>query len=89
MLLIKHGVYLTKGIKVYEDWCITNFTRNPELGKVKQDAWKQSATKSVGCLQRFALHTMIETHTINCDKFVFYDAITKNDIWSEEYYQKA
>jgi hypothetical protein len=26
---------------------------------------------------------------INCDKFVFYDAITKNDIWSEEYYQKA
>jgi rSAM/selenodomain-associated transferase 1 len=66
------------------------FTRNPELGKVKTRLAKTIGNeKALVVYNDLLLHTMIETHAINCDKFVFYDTkITKNDIWSEEYYQK-
>jgi hypothetical protein len=66
------------------------FIRNPELGKVKTRLAKTIGNeKALIVYNDLLLHTMIETHLINCDKFVFYDtAITENDIWSEEYYQK-
>jgi rSAM/selenodomain-associated transferase 1 len=66
------------------------FIRNPKLGKVKTRLAKTIGNeKALVVYKDLLLHTMIETHAINCDKFVFYDsAITDNDIWSEEYYQK-
>lgn len=66
------------------------FTRNPELGKVKTRLAKTIGDeKALIVYTDLLLHTMIETHAIDCDKFVFYDtAIIEDDIWSEEYYQK-
>lgn len=66
------------------------FTRNPELGKVKTRLAKTIGDeKALIVYNDLLLHTKIETHAIDCDKFVFYDnSIIEDDIWSEEYYQK-
>ena len=66
------------------------FIRTPELGKVKTRLAKTIGNeKALAVYNDLLLHTMIETRTIECDKFVFYDAtINNNDIWSVEYYKK-
>lgn len=66
------------------------FTRNPELRKVKTRLAKTIGDEKALIVYNDLLsHTMIETHAIDCDKFVFYDtAIIEDDIWPEEYYQK-
>jgi len=66
------------------------FTRNPELGKVKTRLAKTIGDeKALAVYTDLLLHTKNETHSINCDKFVFYDAaIVKEDIWSEDFYHK-
>jgi rSAM/selenodomain-associated transferase 1 len=66
------------------------FIRTPELGKVKTRLAKTiGKEKALAVYNDLLLHTMIETRTIECDKFVFYDAaINHNDIWSTECYKK-
>jgi hypothetical protein len=66
------------------------FTRNAELGKVKTRLAKTIGDeKALEVYKELLLHTMTETRTIDCDKFVFYDTvISKNDIWSAAFYQK-
>jgi rSAM/selenodomain-associated transferase 1 len=66
------------------------FTRNPELGKVKTRLAKTIGDADALQVYKDLLqHTMEQTKTIDCDKFVFYDsAIVEGDIWNEEVYQK-
>lgn len=66
------------------------FTRNAELGKVKTRLAKTIGNeKALVVYKDLLLHTMTETHSIDCDKFVFYDSgIVEDDIWSREFYQK-
>jgi hypothetical protein len=69
----KRSVYLTKGIKVYEAWCLTNFTRNPEWVKSKRVWQNHRRCWCITGIQRpcSAYHGTI---SVDCDKFVFYDS---------------
>jgi rSAM/selenodomain-associated transferase 1 len=66
------------------------FTRNPVLGRVKTRLAKTIGKKKALEVYRDLLfHTMTETQSIDCDKYLFYDeAIDPNDIWSNDIYKK-
>lgn len=66
------------------------FTRNPELGKVKTRLAKSIGNqKALMVYNDLLQHTMEQTQSLNCDKFVFYDSeIIENDIWKSEIYHK-
>jgi glycosyltransferase A (GT-A) superfamily protein (DUF2064 family) len=66
------------------------FTRNPELGKVKTRLAKTIGDADALQVYKDLLqHTMEQTQSVDCDKFVFYDsAIIDGDIWKEEDYHK-
>jgi rSAM/selenodomain-associated transferase 1 len=66
------------------------FTRNPELGKVKTRLAKTIGDADALQVYKDLLqHTMEQTQSVDCDKFVFYDsAIIEGDIWKDAVYHK-
>ncbi|MBF2709612.1 TIGR04282 family arsenosugar biosynthesis glycosyltransferase [Flavobacterium soyangense] len=66
------------------------FIRNPQLGKVKTRLAKIIGdVNALEVYKDLLLHTMNETQSLECDKFVFYDQyIVTDDIWSENLYEK-
>ncbi|EIA08566.1 TIGR04282 family arsenosugar biosynthesis glycosyltransferase [Flavobacterium frigoris] len=66
------------------------FTRNPELGKVKTRLAKTiGEADALQVYKDLLQHTMEQSQSVDCDKFVFYDtAVVDHDIWKEEFYQK-
>lgn len=66
------------------------FTRNPELGKVKTRLAKTIGDeKALVVYKDLLLHTLAQTSSVDCDRFVFYDtAIIEDDIWPAAFYQK-
>ncbi|GIZ10150.1 TIGR04282 family arsenosugar biosynthesis glycosyltransferase [Flavobacterium sp. UMI-01] len=66
------------------------FTRNPELGKVKTRlAQSIGDEKALQVYRDLLQHTMEQTQSIACDKYVFYDTqIIENDIWDNNCFHK-
>jgi len=66
------------------------FTRNPQLGKVKTRlAQTIGNEKALAIYKDLLFHTMTETQSLDCDKFVFYDEnIEPNDLWLGTVYGK-
>ncbi|WP_418262413.1 TIGR04282 family arsenosugar biosynthesis glycosyltransferase [Flavobacterium faecale] len=66
------------------------FTRNPELGKVKTRLAKSIGNeKALQVYKDLLQHTMEQTISLDCDKYVFYDTeIIENDIWDNKHFHK-